>query len=394
MEVPASHPRPSQRHLVWLGLVLVLVVWVQRRALGSFFGADDLIHLEQASGILRTPLVPWRVLTQVLYFRIMLPLFGPAPAWYMSVTLIVHAVNVVLLYLLVYRLTARRSVAILAAGFFGAHPLHLEVLFRAVTINETASGACVLGAALCLTQPRPRRALGAGLFILGILCKESILAMPLGLAYTTYLVSGGRSGLGRAMLAGAIAIATAVAFFLLRVVGLAPGGVIYSVHVGANIFHNAMTYLTWAFDLTHPLPDLIRSYNPQAWRLGLVLLGVLLLFAVRGRLRDGVRWGLVWWGSALLPVLILQNAAYGHYAYLSLAGMATAVAATVETLVTASHAEIFSGSDCLRPVHSSGQLRRCPAPSPFLRPSGGFDGGAAVALTRAGYRSPIGSVPA
>jgi hypothetical protein len=326
--------------VIWVGLLLALVVWVQRRAVGSFFGADDLIHLEQAMGILPTPLTPWRVLTQVLYFRVMLLLFGPAPAWYMLVTLILHAGNVVLLYLLVHRLTARRSVALLAAGFFGAHPLHLEVLFRAVTISETASSACVLGAALCLSRPRPRKLLGTGLFVLGILSKESILAMPIGLAYTAFLTSGGRRGLVRALPVGVIAVVAAAAFLLSRQAGWAPGGAAYSAHLGANVFHNAMTYLAWAFDLFHPLPDLVRSYDARAWRLGLIAIASLLPFLVWGRLREGARWGVVWWASALLPVLVLQNATYGHYAYLSLAGIATTVATAIATLVSAAVAAL------------------------------------------------------
>jgi hypothetical protein len=67
----------SPRVLLWLLVPVLLALWVQRRALGSFFAADDLIHLEQARGILPTLLLPWRALTQVLYFRGMLA----RPTW-------------------------------------------------------------------------------------------------------------------------------------------------------------------------------------------------------------------------------------------------------------------------------------------------------------------------
>jgi hypothetical protein len=328
-----SGPRRERGQLASLLIALLLAVWVQRRALGSFFGADDLIHLEQAYDILPTLFVPWRLLTQVLYFRMMAGLFGPAPAPYMLVNLLLHLLNVGLLFFLVRRLTARRSTALLAAGLFGAHPLHLEVLFRAVTINETATCACVLAAALCLSGRRSRGVLGTLLFLVGIFCKESILALPLALAYTSVLASGGWGAARRALPAGMIALAAAVAFFLLRSVGLAPTGGGYSVHVGANVFHNAMTYLVWAVDLVHPLPDLVRSFNTRAWPLAVTLLGLLLLFAVWGSQRRIVRWGLIWWASALFPVLILEHAAYGYYSYVSLAGLATAGAAALDMLL-------------------------------------------------------------
>lgn len=312
---------------------MVLAALVHRRALGSFFGADDLIHLEQAYGILPTPLVPWRVLTQVLYFRTMVHLVGPSPAPYMLFNLLLHALNVGLLFWLVYRLTSRRWIAMLAAGLFGMHPLHVEVLFRAVTVNETASCACALSACLCLLRPgRWRLLLGTWLFLVGVLCKESILALPLALAFTLVQVERKRREVLRALPAIAVAIACGTMFLVLRRTGLAPGGSAYRVHFGANVFHNAMTYLLWAFDWVRPLPDLVRSYDAQAWHVGIGVLGVLLLFAWRGPHNAITRWGLIWWASALLPVLILENSAYGHYAYASLAGLATVVAAILDGL--------------------------------------------------------------
>jgi hypothetical protein len=330
---PASRPARDRAVAILLFVTLVLVVLVQRRALGSFFGADDLIHLEQAYGIAPTPWIPWRVLTQVLYFRGMVHLVGPAPAPYMLVNLLLHALNVGLLYGLVSRLSPRRWVAVLAAGLFGMHPLHVEVLFRAVTINEAASCACALGAVSCLLRPgRWRLWLGTGLFVVGVLCKESILALPLAFAFTLGQVGQNRCRILRAMPAIVLALAIGTAFLVLRRMGLAPGGTSYEVRFGANVFHNAMTYLVWAFDWVRPLPDLVRSFDASAWLAGIPILGVLLLLAGRGPQGPLVRWGLVWWAAALLPVLVLENWTYGHYAYVSLAGLATAIAASLDGL--------------------------------------------------------------
>ena len=57
--------------------ILAAACVVQWHAVVSFFSADDLIHLEQAAGLLPTPVMPWRYLSQVLYFRAMLWVFGP-----------------------------------------------------------------------------------------------------------------------------------------------------------------------------------------------------------------------------------------------------------------------------------------------------------------------------
>lgn len=346
-----------------LFVTLALTILVHRRSLGSFFGADDLIHLEQAYGIVPTPLVPWRVLTQVLYFRTMVHLVGPAPAPYMLVNLLLHALNVGLLFGLVSRLTPRRWVPVLAAGLFGMHPLHLEVLFRAVTINETASCACALGAASCLLRPgRWRLALGAGLFAVGVLCKEAILALPLAFALTPAQGGRDRHRILRALPTIVVALSFGVAFLVLRRAGLAPGGTPYAVHFGANAFHNAMTYLWWAFDWVRPLPDLVRSFDARAWRVGIWILGALLLLAWRGPQKSLVRWGLVWWVAALLPVLFLQNSTYGHYAYVSLAGLATATAASLDGLAQT----LLGRRDPVRPA----RVDAAAPPSSGARPHG------------------------
>jgi len=357
----ASRPGRDRTIILLLFVTLVLTVLVHRRSLGSFFGSDDLIHLEQAYGIAPTPLVPWRVLTQVLYFRAMVHLVGPAPAPYMLVNLLLHALNAGLLFSLVSRLTSRRWIAAFAAGLFGMHPLHVEVLFRAVTINETASCACALGAALCLLRPGRRRLwLGTGLFVVGVLCKESILALPLVFAFKLAQDGWDRRRVLRALPTIVVALSLGVAFLVLRRTGLAPGGTPYAIHLGANVFHNAMTYLSWAFDWVRPLPDLVRAFDPRAWRVGIWILGALIFLAWRGPQQPLVRWGLIWWVATLLPVLALENSTYGHYAYVSLAGLATATAASLDGLAHS----LFGRRDPAGPARAEVAL---PA-SPVVRP--------------------------
>jgi hypothetical protein len=109
-----------------------------------------------------------------------------------------------------------------------------------------------------------------------------------------------------------------------------------------------MTYLLWAFDWVRPLPDLVRSFDARAWRVGIWILGALILLAWRGPQKPIVRWGLVWWAAALLPVLVLKNSTYGHYAYVSLAGLATATAASLDGLARS----LLGRRDSVRPARA------------------------------------------
>jgi hypothetical protein len=161
-----------------------------------------------------------------------------------------------------------------------------------------------------------------------------------------------------------VAVGVAVAFFVLRHAGGAPGGTAYPVHLGANVLQNMGTYLMWATDLVRPIPELVHADSlGRAWP-GVLVAVVVGLFAFRGLQRTAVRWGLIWWTAALLPVLILQDTAYGHYAYVALAGLATAVAAALEAFVAGLAARLRMASARARRVTPSARGRTPSRPLP------------------------------
>ena len=114
--------------------------------------------------------------------------------------------------------------------------------------------------------------------------------------------------------------------------GLAP----YALGGVRDTFTNLMTYTRWAVDVTQPLPDLVSSQDPTAWRVGLPVSALLLLgfWKLRtGRRVIGV--ALVWWIAGLLPVLPLRYQTYRHYLYPALPGLALALAAMLDASLAA-----------------------------------------------------------
>jgi hypothetical protein len=76
-----------------VGLVLAwvaLALWVHRRSLGLFFGPDDFILLERATGLLPPLHGLWRVLAGPAYFGAAAPLFGTDPRPYHVVSWMLH----------------------------------------------------------------------------------------------------------------------------------------------------------------------------------------------------------------------------------------------------------------------------------------------------------------
>ena len=314
-----------------VGVAIAAAMFVHSRVLFTFFSADDLMHLQQAAGLLPTPLQPWRFLTQVVYFRAMLGLAGPWPLPFMAVNLALHALNVGLVHRLLRSHRVEGNVAFLALVLFAACPLLFVVLAHAVIINDISALTLSLITLLLLRQTRSGvRWLALPVFALALFCKESVLCLP-ALAFAgPMLFEKPRARKDPRIVLVVIAAVFAIAHSIARKHGAAPGGSAYETSFGAVMFHNLMTYTRWVFSLHRALPDIARSYDVNAWKLGLPALCIMLAFAIGSRREARViRFGLLWWSAGLLPVLPLRYSAYPHYLYVALPGLTLAIAATL-----------------------------------------------------------------
>ena len=109
------------------------------------------------------------------------PLFGDTATGYHLVNIGLHALNAVLLWLILRRL--RVPGAMLAAGIFGLHPVMVESVAWMTEIKNTLSGFFFLGAALTYLRfdgsRRGRWYAGAlGLFTLALLSKTTAATLP------------------------------------------------------------------------------------------------------------------------------------------------------------------------------------------------------------------------
>ena len=333
-----STSNATRATLLVLALVFLSTAWVHRRTLGSFFAPDDILHMGQALGLSPTPLVPWRFLSQVVYFRVMLERFGTEAAPFMAVNLLLHTVNAGLLLHVARREGYSRTAAAVGAILFGSCPLFVTVLHRAVTINELLALTFWLLTLLVVRSGRPMAGIFAcALFVTGILCKEGIVAMPALLLFPAVGCSEQvptKRIPARTVALLIISAVTVVIFFMLRSRGLSPAGAAYAVGLGAHILHTLATYLTWFVSVWNPLPDMVRSFDSGAWRIALPAIALLVLGGVvSARARRGVAYGLCAWLLGLLPVLLLVNSTYAHYSYVATAGLSLAFAAAIEGFI-------------------------------------------------------------
>jgi hypothetical protein len=321
------------------------MLWVQGPAVFSFFAADDLVHLQQAAGIIPTPHQPWRVLTQVLYFRAMYGLVGPSSIAFMIVNLLLHALNMGLVFGLLTGRGAHVRVAGLATALFGACPLLAIVIGHAVVIDDIAALTFALLALRGLAGHDARaRLLGVASYTVAMLCKESVMFLPL-LAAWPRPGAPPRERMKTLGIAAAIVSVFAVLYSIAHGAGLGPGGAPYALSPFPAPIHNLMTYTRWFVSLHTPIPDLIRAPDPSAWRVGLPVLATMALVAWRvPRARGEIGLGLAWWIVGLAPVLGLEHSAYPHYLYVALPGIALSTAAVLDSLIERLAAPIGRGS--------------------------------------------------
>jgi hypothetical protein len=313
-----------------LGLCVLAALWVHGRSLVSFFTSpDDLVYLEQASGLVPTPHKLFRYLSEVLYFRIMFRIAGLEPGPYHVITLVLHMTNVILVFAFARTRGIARRTAAIGATLFGVFPLFSSVISSAVGINDELALALALGALLAsVLEGIAGTVATAGLFALAMLAKESVIFLPL----LAPLFAGRPRGAWVTVSVRVLLAISAVSLVLvaaLRPIGFVSDPAVYSVALGPNVFHNLMTYASWAVNVAKPEPDLVGSYDPQAWRVGLwVVAGALVALRAFGAREPAIAIGLAWFVLGVLPVLPLEHLTYRHYLYPAIPGMALAAAGT------------------------------------------------------------------
>jgi tetratricopeptide (TPR) repeat protein len=277
-------------------------------------------------------------------------LFGVEPWGFHLVNLLLHAISAVLLFRFLARATGRTAGPLLAALLFAAHPVTVEAVAwiserKAVLSTALAMGSIVAWGAYARRPSAARYALAAALFLLALLAKPGVVALPLvllaldawPLRRAPWPFSPGRTAAWRRLALekvpllamGLAVVALAMVSFETAAAG-APAPPSLRV---ANALASIGTYLRVAFwpsglALIHPFP---QAAPVMMAALGAAILGAGTLAGVR--LADRAPYvlaGWCWFVLALGPYLgLVQNGLWPawaeRFAYLALPGIAVAV---------------------------------------------------------------------
>ena len=288
--------------LLLLGLAAVLAY---APSLGIPLMEDDYPNLSQTlAGGIATPLADPIFRVRATSFWTMGLLWrwaGLAPLAYHAISLLLHIANTWLLYGVCVAWPRMRTAAIWAAGFFAVAEGHQEAVMWFSAVNELWLFLFGMGALLCFL--RRRTAVGAGLFVLALLSKESAVAV-LPLFLLAVPAPEWRRNLAR----------------------LAPYGLLAAVAIGSILatrsysfrFSDGSFSLHAPFWITWP-----HSYFRVLWIWGLAAGGAILA-ARDGGLRRSALVALAWIGLALAPYSFLTYSTEipSRQTYVASAGLA------------------------------------------------------------------------
>jgi len=276
-------------------------------------------------------------------------LFGDAPAGHHATSVLLHAVNALLLFELLRRTTGRTAPAALAAALFAWHPLRVESVAWIAERKDVLSTAFALAALHAWVGWT--RVGGAGRYAaslvwlaLGLLSKPAVVTLPAIMLLLDHWplgrlrrLSDARPLLLEKLPHFALVAASSAATLVFQRSAMSEA---HGLGAGERVANALLAYATylrkavWPSDLAvhyaHPYLEASGAVPPELWQVAAC--GALVAAATWCTLRPGapraVRVGWLWFLGALVPMLGLvqvgSQALADRYTYLPMIGLALA----------------------------------------------------------------------
>ncbi len=286
--------------------------------------------------------------------------FGVTPGPAHTTNLVLHVMNVVLLFSFLSRATGASWPSALVAALFAVHPLHVESvawIAERKDVLSTFFGLLTL-LAYVSTVRRPtfaRWTLVCALFALGLMAKPMLVTLPIVMLVVDRWPLGRTTAI--ALVREKIAVfALAAISIVITILVQQQGGAVAAVDpypVHARLLHSLTAYVgylvqtAWPLRLTvfYPLPLVTPIW--QAAGAASILAAVTIAAAVIRQSRPYVLAGWLWYLVMLLPVVgLIQVGGQGmadRYTYLPIVGVFVVVAWGLSDLARVSrHARLVA----------------------------------------------------
>lgn len=334
-----------------LGLIILITsllasIWLYRDSFLSYFFQDDWFSFRISNAgnlteflgffVPRTDVIYFRPLGMQLPFFLINKLFGINPLTFRIVTMITHAINVILVCILSRCITKNTFISLFVAFLYSTSLVHYIPMYWSATYSF------VLGPTFFfltfITYLKRNYLISYICFTIGILVNEIVIVTPLILwLYNFFSKEKERS---RYLF---LLSFTAFIFLLLRILLFpVPTFGDYDLLAGKHILTNLQAYLLWSFNWPEEMkaqfinfytvnPEFIRDF-PRYYlvfiislMINIVLLYIIPLFSRKfvfyKRNLSIFAFTFLWFFIGLMPVLLFPKHSFAYYLPISLTGL-------------------------------------------------------------------------
>jgi hypothetical protein len=357
-----------------LALILAITILIFRDSVKGFFVQDDFGWLidsrfQSLKDAVRcffrfNPAMTYRPLSQEIIFWTGQSLFGLWPPGFHLFSLFFHLTGGILVYRLLRQFVAALP-ALLGTTFYLINSAHFTSVYWISALPEPMAMICYVAAILFFIRwDREQKSryyyLGIPAMGVGMLCKESVLTVPLVLAVYCLLYS--RRSLRRTIPFFAVSGAYAICRMTSAAVSSAP----YALNFGKEAWHNLLSYIAWSFGFSSTLVLHLKHWSLDAANRYLALALLLLVIAVFlwAKEKRLIIFSISWYCIALQPVLYFSKHIFPYYLAPALAGLALLLAVASAQLMKSlprtgrlvpAAALIVFGWMCIRSVNFEGR---------------------------------------
>jgi hypothetical protein len=338
--------RTAAAYLAFLSVAVVVCFFP---LLTYFFAQDDfiLMHTAVRDGwgavtdfFAATP-GHFRPLTKAVYFGVMYRVFGLNAAPFHVVSILVHLVNVLLLFALLRRFRVTTTAALITTTLFALSVAYFHVIAWISCIQQLLGlsfllASLIWGVDYLRTGSERRMWASIAVYILALCSVEQSFGVPVILLSYSVLLGEGNSSWSRLRKAsGQLVAHGALMLTYLLFIGVwktAPSDGFYAFSFGANVPVNLATYLGWMLHFEVALPSHM-AVGRVAWQLSHVLLALLVLYQLVRRRGRETLFALVFFISTIFPTLFLSNHTFYLHTYIPAFGILYLIALLTEDVL-------------------------------------------------------------
>ena len=338
----------SRRTVFYLALICVLCAACYYPVTKYFFAQDDFILLANAvfdkdatvGATIGGASDLFRPLTKIFYFEAAHAAFGMNAFPYHLLSILLHVLDVVLVFLVLRRFRIDRLSSVVVSSLFAFHAGFFDVVAWISCVQQLVGQAfmlvgLLLGIRAMATKKPLTLAAALVCYALALLSLEQAYA----LAPVLFLYALTREKTGRTAARLSKAFRDTAPYLVVMVLYLAYMGVVkgipeagpYQFHFGSNVAANLLTYLDWVLAISVVMPFTV-DVSPSGLTAAHLVLALLVMYNIaKGRKRIVV-FACAYYFLTILPVLFLEGHTFYLHNYVPAVGIALLTAPVIGDL--------------------------------------------------------------